>query len=131
MKICPKCGYQRTDKENYNPEYECPKCGVIDSKVKKIIPKRLAPDKADNTSNQIESSVLSPEERKKIYEEEKLRFETRTELEREKKDTEDKKKKKQQEEDTKNLHGGCLLFLGITIFFYFMMSLCSKILKLF
>lgn len=35
MQICPKCNYQRTDKDSTIPDYECPKCGVIYSKIKK------------------------------------------------------------------------------------------------
>jgi len=35
MKTCPKCAYQRTDKDSATPDYECPKCGVIYNKAEK------------------------------------------------------------------------------------------------
>ena len=34
MKICPKCGYQRTKGDDIHPDYECPKCKVIYAKAK-------------------------------------------------------------------------------------------------
>jgi len=34
MKICIKCGYERSDKDKNYPESECPGCGVIYSKIK-------------------------------------------------------------------------------------------------
>ena len=42
MVRCPKCGYERTSKDNIIPPTECPKCGVIYAKVKQLSPEELA-----------------------------------------------------------------------------------------
>ena len=128
MTICPKCAYKRTDKDNSTtPEYECPKCGIIYSKVKQKTPsKRLSPNQANVISPQSGTSALSLEERKKIYEEEKFRIETRAKVEKEQKEIEKQEKKKAQEE--KNTKGclGCLSIIVILFIFSLMLSLCSE-----
>lgn len=61
MKICPKCGYQRTKSDDIIPDDECPKCGVIYAKAnQESLRNRLPPKKPNNSPKEDESSVLSP-----------------------------------------------------------------------
>ena len=53
MKICPKCGYQRTKSDDIYPDYECPKCGVIYAKANQ---KYQSPNKTNNNSTNKSSS---------------------------------------------------------------------------
>jgi len=70
---CPNCGYVNTSSES------CIKCGIIFSKYNNKIQKKQITQKID------EKAKLSPEDMKKIYEEEKARFEAREKIKSEKK----------------------------------------------
>ena len=53
MKICPKCGYQRTKSDDIYPDHECPKCGVIYAKANQ---EYQSPKETDNNSTNESSS---------------------------------------------------------------------------
>jgi predicted Zn-ribbon and HTH transcriptional regulator len=53
MKICPKCGYQKTKNDDIYPDHECPKCGVIYAKANQ---EYQSPKKTNNNSTNESSS---------------------------------------------------------------------------
>lgn len=53
MKICPKCGYQKTKNDDIYPDHECPKCGVIYAKANQ---EYQSPKKRNNNSTNESSS---------------------------------------------------------------------------
>ena len=53
MKICPKCGYQKTKNDDIYPDHECLKCGVIYAKANQ---EYQSPKKTNNNSTNKSSS---------------------------------------------------------------------------
>ncbi len=85
IKKCPKCGYERTQKDDtFIPATECPKCGVIYKKIIDYIAKQRK---------------MAEEEKSHASEEENLISE---EKQREEQERKEKERQQQNEVDTKN-----------------------------
>lgn len=126
--VCSKCGHQRAENDNITPLYKCPKCGVNYSELVEKIPQNVFTPKYETVKEVLQNSgsVLSPEERKKIYEEEKFRLESKAKIEKENKDAEKQDKKKKQDEQTKKGCLGCLSIFGVILLVSLTASFCSE-----